>query len=348
MYSPLLTSFRYSISTYRQYRNNNTRFLPGVVFFSLLFLLSACSHTPQTQELLQQPPARISPSKILSDIPFFPQQEYQCGPAALATMLQHHGIATSPESLVDKVYLPERQGSLPIEMIATARSHGLLTYKLKPRLEHLLEAINAGYPVLVFQNLGLGWFPQWHFAVAMGYDLKKSKLTLRSGTIKEHSIDLTTFERTWQRAKHWAYIFVTPGIIPVTANSLDYTQAIHQLDLSGFRQEALLAYQAGARNWPQDELVLMAWGNAEFENNNLMSAEKAFRQALKHHPVNVTAWNNLAYVLSARQCHARAIEAIQCALNIKPDDKNIQDSSRDIQKQGLRDRYRCETISCPK
>ena len=38
----------------------------------------------------------------LSGTPFFPQEEYQCGPAALATVLNAAGVAVAPDDLVDQ------------------------------------------------------------------------------------------------------------------------------------------------------------------------------------------------------------------------------------------------------
>ena len=47
----------------------------------------------------------MMPSTLeLRDTPFFPQEEYQCGPAALATVLAASGVAVSPDDLTGKVY----------------------------------------------------------------------------------------------------------------------------------------------------------------------------------------------------------------------------------------------------
>ena len=61
------------------------------------------------------------PATAMVDTPFFPQEQHQCGPAALATVLVWSGVHTSPEALTDEVYLPGREGSLQIEMVAATR-----------------------------------------------------------------------------------------------------------------------------------------------------------------------------------------------------------------------------------
>ena len=40
----------------------------------------------------------------VDETPFHPQSRYQCGPAALLTLLDHSGVATTMETLVDRVY----------------------------------------------------------------------------------------------------------------------------------------------------------------------------------------------------------------------------------------------------
>src|SRR5690606_26276128 len=79
----------------------------------LTLLLGSCATPPQTAALLQQQVPQPTPATVsaqhgpglrtlsaqITDLPFFPQDDYQCGPAALATMLQHAGIQRSPEAL---------------------------------------------------------------------------------------------------------------------------------------------------------------------------------------------------------------------------------------------------------
>jgi hypothetical protein len=54
----------------------------------------------------------------LTDTPFFPQREYQCGPAALATVLAASEVSVTADALVPEVFLPGRQGSLQSELLA--------------------------------------------------------------------------------------------------------------------------------------------------------------------------------------------------------------------------------------
>ena len=99
-------------------------------------------------------PEGVEQTVELTAVPFFPQDEYQCGPAALATVLSHSGVDVTPEPLVSQVYLPSRQGSLQIEMLAAPRRYGRVSYQLAPRYADVLREVAAGNPVIVLQDVG--------------------------------------------------------------------------------------------------------------------------------------------------------------------------------------------------
>ncbi len=310
-------------------------------------LLSGCASSPQVKQLLEHHPASLPVSIELVAIPFIPQTENDCGPAALATILQAQGRAVSKAELIELLYLPQRKGSLQIEMEATARSFDRVVYPLSADIKDLLEEVAAGNPVLVFQNLGLSWYPRWHYAVVVGYSLQKQEIILRSGAIKRHLISLSTFEKTWQRADYWARVLLPPDQIPVTAKPLNYIKAVNVLETSGHAEAAAQAYRKAAQTWPEDLTVLQVWGNSEFEQGEIKKAENAFRQAININPHIASVWNNLAYVLMAQQCGRRAYEAIICARKLAPEDKNILASETEINRTKANKKKHCAALECP-
>lgn len=301
------------------------RFRPGAWRLRPLWLvawvaavLSGCATAPQSARVAEAIPAGLPARVELVSAPFFPQQEYQCGPAALATVLVWQGFAVSPEELVAEVYVPERRGSLQAEMRAAARSRGLVAYRLQPELVDVLAEVAAGNPVLVFQNLGLGIAPRWHYAVVIGYDLDAGELILRSGTIERHVNELARFERTWARGERWAFVAVPPERPAATAEPLPWLRAVNELEQTGRLTAARKGYQAAIERWPEQHIGYLGLANVHYAEGRHLPAEQALRALLQLQPERHEAWNNLAHVLAARQCGQQARAAAACAVALAP------------------------------
>lgn len=262
---------------------------------ALLLVLCACA-APQATQLLENPGTR-PPRVELSEVPFFPQEQYYCGPAALATVLAWSGLDVTQDDLVSQVYTPGREGTLRSDVIVASRRNGRLAVPVD-NLGDLLAELDAGHPVLVFQNLALDWYPQWHFAVAIGYDLDAGDLILRSGTEHRRVTRLSTFEHTWRRGEYWALVVLPPETMPATASELDVLQAASGLEQTSRLDEALVAYGSVLGRWPNSLGALMGLGNTRYALGDADGARLAFSAAVGHHPDSAPAWNNLAVVLA--------------------------------------------------
>lgn len=260
-------------------------------------MLGACISAPQSAALRQQAATELLEPAALTQVPFFPQETFQCGPAALATVLVQSGVAVTPAQLVPLVYVPGRQGSFQIEMMAAARSHDRLAYQLAPTLSALFSEVRAGNAVLVLQNLGLAWYPRWHFAVVKGFDVARGKVLLNSGLIENYEMSVTTFERTWARAEHWGLLALVPGTLPATAESGAYFTALAALQETHPEAGIVAAYLGGLHAWPDDRNLLMGYGNLLYQRGDFAGAEAQFRNAKAFHPAYAPAWNNLAQLL---------------------------------------------------
>ncbi|WP_100639532.1 PA2778 family cysteine peptidase [Marinobacter salexigens] len=253
-------------------------------------ILSGCASQPKW-------PANYEATTV-TEVPFHPQEQYQCGPASLAMMLNAQDVTATPDELVGKVYLPERKGALQVEMVAAARQYGMLVYPLEPKLNAVLQELKAGNPVLVLQNLRFDWWPQWHFAVAIGYDSQKEALILHSGTEKNYHLPASAFMATWDRSERWARVILPPDQIPATAEPLAFLMAAHDLETTQQSDAAKSAYKAAAKAWPNQPAALLGLGNLAYQQNQWAEAEKYYRTMTERFPDISAGWNNLAEALS--------------------------------------------------
>jgi len=303
------------------------RCLAGLAFIAL----TSCSTAKQSIQLYESPPD--IPSNVeLESAPFYPQRDYQCGPAALATVINFHKPETTPDSLVPQIYIPELKGTLQIEMLAASRRLNRLAIEQDGQLTSILKEVANGNPVLVMQNLGFEGYPYWHYAVVIGYDLDKRKIILRSGEIKRLVRPFSVFERTWQRSKFWSVIVVPAGVMPVTVNAESYSKAAIAFELTSAKQQSLLVYQKGVQRWPGNFLLQMGLGNISYALNEYSEAEKAFLTATKLKPQKAEAWNNLAYALIMQGKKKQSLKSVNKAIEIEPENSQYRDSLIEIGK----------------
>lgn len=315
-------------------RGHRRQLLKVISLLLVGVMLSACTAVPYSE-----PPEDIARQQLL-EVPFFPQQAYYCGPAALAEVAQYRGIETDQEAVAAKTFIPGRQGSLSVEMGAASRQLGLLPYPLEKDFIALLRELDAGNPVLVLQNLGLSWLPQWHYALAIGYRLEDEKLILHSGARANHETTFDTFLHTWRRGDYWARVVVDSQTLPATAQPMPYLRSALAFEQTGQPALAYAYYQRAHRRWPDHPAVLTAAANAALDQGDSREARQLFERLLKQNPERPALWNNYAYALQAQGCEMAAKMAIGVAVQLAPDEPTYQRSAEDFPApQGLDPRH---------
>ena len=269
----------------------------------------------------------------LIQTPFYPQVTDQCGPSALAAILNSSGVAVTPEVLKSRIYIPDRQGSLQIELLAATRGYGRMPYLIDTNISALLDEVRAGRPVLVLQNLGSNRAPVWHYAVVVGYLADERRFILRSGDQKRHVTSASRFVRTWQRAGYWGALSLQPGEMPASPDADKYVRSVAAVEAIGDIASAAAGYHAATERWPEHSLAWLGMGNAYYAQGNLDSAESAYKRILSMDSDHLIALNNLSQVQIDRGCFKDASATLDAALSAAKSDTTIYRTIQETRRQ---------------
>lgn len=281
-------------------------------FFLILFFFASCAHHTKLARK-----HGLSKKVQLKNIVFVPQEEFQCGPASLEMAMAHAGKKISKNILAESAFLPDKKGSLEADMKGTIRRHGLLGIPVTT-LPDLFREIQDGNPVIIHQNLGFSLYPKWHYAVVVGYDLKRNKVYLHSGKTRFQEMSITAFKNTWERSGNWGVVIMIPGKINSTASELAVVEETAILEKLMFTEEALASYQAITLKWPESYSSYVGMGNILYGKNELERSLLAFEKAISLKEDSPYIWHNYAYSLLAAKRTTEAKKAAEKALLMKP------------------------------
>lgn len=265
------------------------RYLVAVSYF----VLSACATSGlQTRDVLERRPL-IPAQKQINTVSFINQKDNFCGPATLTMAMNWAGHPADLESIASEIFIPSKNGSLPIDLVSAARRHGLLGIELEG-LRNLLLEVSAGHPVIVLENLGFSWYPQWHYSLILGYDLDKQEIVMHSAHQAYQRLSLNYFERGWKLAKYWGIIILPPTQISPTADELNHLRGAVGIEQAGQLEAAKMAYSTILSRWPSSLGALIGLGNIYYAEGNSAKAVKYLSLAVQFHPNSLAAKNNLA------------------------------------------------------
>ncbi|MCK5553438.1 MAG: PA2778 family cysteine peptidase [Deltaproteobacteria bacterium] len=144
----------------------------------------------------------------ITDVPFFPQSKYQCGPASLASVLNYYGCRVTPEEIAKAIYTKRLRGTLNIDLLLFAQGMGVYARAYRGDLTDLKNHISKDRPLIVFQDLGYPLLPIRHFSVVIGYDETKGILILHSGKRANKATPYKGFLRSWAKMDNWTLLIL--------------------------------------------------------------------------------------------------------------------------------------------
>ncbi len=261
--------------------------------FILWFLCLGCvTRAVQTEALLVEPGDRAA-QHLIEDVAFIDQSLGYCGPATLTMAMRRAGQDVTVEEIAKQIYTPGLKGSLQSDLIGASRRQGLMAIPIR-NLSALLDEVAAGHPVIIFENLGLTWAPNWHYALVLGYDLKKQEIVMHSGHEPYFHWDLKKFERSWMLGDYWGLVVLPAGELSVSANELTQVAAAFGLEQAKKYVEAEKSYNRILEKWPDSLVALIGLGNLAYQNGDQKKALEFLQRAVKAHPESAAAKHNLS------------------------------------------------------
>ncbi|NWF92620.1 MAG: peptidase C39 family protein [Syntrophaceae bacterium] len=170
-----------------------------LLFLLIVVQISACARAsviPQS-----------SSKRNIENVPFYPQEAYQCGPASMAGVFSYWKVKVSPEEIAEEIYSPSAKGTLTLDMVLYAERKGLKANWYKGSLEDIKEKVDSGHPVIVLVDLGFWFYQQNHFMVVTGYD--ERGVIVNSGRERQKFIPARDFLRSWRRT-NFLTLWITP------------------------------------------------------------------------------------------------------------------------------------------
>jgi predicted double-glycine peptidase len=162
-----------------------------ILSFTVL-VLCACS-TTQVQ--------RGANTVAIGDVPFFPQEDYQCGPASLAGVVHFWGCTADVREIAGEIFSKSARGTLTMDMSLYAERKGFTALQYPGDLDDLKSKIRTGYPLIVLVDYGFLAYHKEHFMVVIGYDA--DGLIVNSGKSEKLYVSNEDFLKTWRRTNNW-------------------------------------------------------------------------------------------------------------------------------------------------
>ena len=163
------------------------------VFLLLISSLLSCTETLFLKE--------SEPLRLIENVPFYPQEAFQCGPASLAGVLNFWGLPVTPEEIATEIFSPSARGTLNLDMMLYPEKKRMKTIYYKGSMDDIRNKIDLGYPMIVLVDLGFLVYQQNHFMVVVGYD--ENGIIAHSGKDRLKPIPLKNFVKTWEKTNFW-------------------------------------------------------------------------------------------------------------------------------------------------
>ncbi|HLC18200.1 MAG TPA: C39 family peptidase [Thermodesulfobacteriota bacterium] len=176
---------------------------------SLLLIASTGCSLRTGGAVLEEIRANPGAGHFIEGVPFFPQDEQMCGPAALASVMGYYGAGSGMEAVAARVYEERLKGTLPVDLLIYAKEKGFRAQYYRGSLEDLKERLSEDKPLILFLNLGIPEYPVGHYIVAVGYNDRVKAVVAHSGVHREKVYSYRGLLKHWGKTG-FSTLLITP------------------------------------------------------------------------------------------------------------------------------------------
>lgn len=264
-------------------------------------------------------PATLPPASsgvaTLPHVPPIAQSAYQCGPAALTSVLRGWGRWADAETIGRRLRTPGSRGVLNFMLAQAARDDGLWTeLPAGETLEGLREWVRRGVPPIIMVQVGPRGLPVYHFLVITGFDERRRLVYANTGRGTPEAIPAARLLTRWRRAGSWTLIACPPervdwAIDPARAGALAQI-----LDRQGFREQAARWYRTAMAHDPSSVPIRFNLATVYVALGRRAEAKELYEALVRESPGWSPAGNNLAWLALQEHRPADAVRLIQQTL----------------------------------
>jgi len=147
---------------------------------------------------------------VLSHVPFVSQDDFHCGPSALAMVIQYWdtklktGRNVSVDRIIQDIYSPTARGVLGIDLERYAQQLGFVTHQYSGNIDDIKQRINDGIPLILLVDYGMSVYQQNHFIVTTGYT--ERGIIVNSGRTHHDIIPEERLKKIWEKTGFWTLL----------------------------------------------------------------------------------------------------------------------------------------------
>lgn len=181
--------------------------------FAILFFIfecaGGCAGSIDSSVLKQDIAKNPSKGHYINDVPFVAQEDFFCGPASLAMVLNFYGMKITQEEIAKEIYLKKLKGALNIDLLMYARQKGFQARYYSGSIDDLKANISNDAPLILLLNLGYEIYPVYHYIVAAGFHDEKNFIIAHSGKERDKTFSYKELLKAWEKTS-FGTLLITP------------------------------------------------------------------------------------------------------------------------------------------